>query len=190
MLHGHDWKTWAVALAAMGCAGCQAPIHKDYDGADSAKLRVVLNDPKRYFLWASLIAPSTCKQVEVLWPLGGDNKPDPARVGMLDPKPVDNSNSETRIPARKTILRFSSLATVDAIDVLFAMTPTTQADIRARTPSKCPVAEFEVESEQQYEIDITVGPQRCEVAVYQLSEGQGNVDRHPVAFTESACPAK
>jgi hypothetical protein len=188
--HGHNWKTWVLGIVAIGCAGCGAPLHKDYAEADSAKLRVVLNDPKGYFLWASVIAPSSCKQVEVLWPLGGDNKPDPARVGMLDPKPVDNSNSETRIPARKTILRFSSLATVDAVDVLFAMTPTTQAEIRARTPSKCPVAEFEAESGQQYEIEVTVGPQRCDVAVYQLSEAQGNLDRRPVALVDSACPAK
>src|SRR5262249_26888138 len=134
---------------------------------------------------------SSCKQVEVFRMMGGDSNPDATRIGMLDEKPIDNGNMETHIPAApKTTLRFSALPIVDAADVLFAMTPSTQAEVRARQTSKCPVAAFDAESGKQYEIDVAVGPQRCEIAVYELSAAMGELDRHQITFQESACPAK
>lgn len=192
MLNTRNLKVWGALLVTMSCVGCGGvPVYTDYAGPDAAKLRIALNDPKHYFLWTSFVDLSTCKASAFLKSLGGDSGADTARIGMLDEKPIDNGNVERHVQGgQNTTMQFSSLAVSGVGDVLLGLTPDKQSEVRDRTPSKCPMVTFPMNGGQQYEVDVAVGPQKCEVAVYELSISEGELKRSRMEFIVQGCPPK
>jgi hypothetical protein len=179
--------TTAMLLAACSVVRNAAPAYREPpQGAPVAKLRVVNLHPYAYYADIAVFDSASCFATANLGMTGGNSR-DAERIGMLDDKPVSPSTLERAVRADEPLVigPRAVFPTVTNVELMHALIPTTQNDVRARQAGVCKVPAFVPKAGEQYEVQVDLTPGRCTVTPYHLAGSDGAVTREPVATQDS-----
>ena len=177
----------AIAGVAMTLAACSvmpetAPKYVEPPKtAPSAKVRVVNTHPFAYYADIAVFDSPTCFTKANLGMTGG-NSHDEERIGMLDDKAVSAASLERFVPAGEPLVLGprAVFPTVTTTEIMHALMPETQADMRGRQAGVCKVPRFVPKAGEQYEVVVELTPAHCSVTPYRLVADGDAVKREPV----------
>jgi hypothetical protein len=149
--------------------------------AAAAKVRVVNLHPYAYYADIALFDSPSCFTRANLGMTGGDSR-DTERIGMLDDKPVSASTLERYVRADEELVigPRAVFPTVTGSEVMHALMPDTQNEVRARQAGVCKVPSFIPRVGEQYEVQVDLTPARCTVTPFHLVADNGAVRREPI----------
>lgn len=168
----------AGCFAVIGCA--QIPPYTDAVGENTAKLRLVMEEPIISDLFLRSVDVESCEPKEgFLWLSGGAKRLYIKKVGMLDSKPPQEGILEFVIPAGKAIaaVPVMHVAKLNAGEILLATGIIMQQHIIDMQPGICDSPAFRPEAGAEYEISYKVKPGECITTIYKLDENAGKVLR-------------
>jgi hypothetical protein len=177
----------AAMLAACAVVPNAAPKYREPPkGVATAKVRVVNLHPDAYYADIAVFDSPACFTTANLGMTGGNSR-DAERIGMLDDKPVSPSTLERAVRADEPLVigPRAVFPTVTNVELMHALIPTTQNDVRARQAGVCKVPAFVPKAGEQYEVQVDLTPGRCTVTPYHLAGSDGAVTREPVATQDS-----
>jgi hypothetical protein len=167
-------------IACLPLSACYSLPEYQAARGQGANLRVVLTDPKNFFAYPYSADPANCKAVALLPHLGGDNSPDPVRVGMPEERKVGNDHFERRIAANETSHWAINVLRVPSI--VGGRPYTSAAQYAAEAPTVCPLVSFQPQPNANYEMVIELGVAKCDISVYSISTApSGSIIRTEVA---------
>ena len=177
----------AAWLAACSAVPSVAPKYREPPkDAPSAKLRVVNLRPYAYYADIAVFDSPACMTKANLGMTGGNSR-DAERIGMLDDKPVSPATLERYVRAEEALVLGprAVFPTVSSTEIMHALQPDTQNEVRARQAGVCKVPSFVPKAGEQYEVEVDLTPARCTVTPYRLVGADGAVRREPVETQES-----
>jgi hypothetical protein len=174
-------------LAACSAVPNTAPKYREPPkDAPSAKLRVVNLRPYAYYADIAVFDSPSCTTKANLGMTGGNSR-DAERIGMLADKPVSPATLERYVRADEALVLGprAVFPTVSNTELMHALQPDTQNEVRARQAGVCKVPSFVPKAGEQYEVEVDLTPARCTVTPYRLVGADGAVRREPVEAQES-----
>ncbi len=177
----------AAMLAACSVVPNTAPKYREPPkGAAAAKVRVVNLHPYAYYADIAVFDSPSCFATANLGMTGGNSR-DAERIGMLDDKPVSPATLERYVRAEEALVLGprAVFPTVSSTEIMHALQPDTQNEVRARQAGVCKVPSFVPKAGEQYEVEVDLTPARCTVTPYRLVGADGAVRREPVETQES-----
>lgn len=181
----------ALALAALlgGCAVVpnRAPKYVEPPkGVAAAKVRVLNVHPQAYYADIAVFDAPACITTANLGMTGGSSH-DAERIGMLGDKPVSAATLERFVRADELLVLGprAVFPTVTNTELMNALLPGVQDEVRARQAGVCKVPAFVPKAGEQYEIEVDLTPARCTVTPYHLVGADGAFKREPVEATVS-----
>ncbi len=180
-------KTLALAGIASALGACSvmpetAPKYVEPPkSAPSAKLRVVNTRPFAYYADIAVFDSPSCVTKANLGMTGG-NSHDEERIAMLGSKPVSAATLERFVPAGEPLVigPRAVFPTVSTSEIMNALRPDTQNDVRARSAGVCKVPGFVPKAGEQYEVVVDLTPAHCSVTPLHLVADGDTVKREPV----------
>ncbi len=176
----------ALAAAAMstacGVMPSGAPTYVEPpQGVASAKVRIVNTHPDVYYADIAVFDSPTCFTKASLGMTGGNSR-DQERVGMLDDRLVSSATLERYVRADEPLVigPRAVFPTVTSLEVMNALLPEVQSDVRARQAGVCRMPTFTPKAGEQYEVEVDLRPARCTVTPFHLVGAEGAVRREPV----------
>ena len=147
----------------------------------SAKVRVVNLHPFAYYADIAVFDSPTCFTRANLGMTGG-NSNDGVRIGMLDDKPASAATIERHVRADEPLVigPRAVFPVVTSSEIVHALMPDTQNEVRARQAGVCKLPSFVPKLNEQYEVVVDLTPAHCTVTPYRLVGAEGAVRREPV----------
>jgi hypothetical protein len=171
--------TLSLAVLVGACASSTAPTYVEPPVSDaSAKVRVVNTRPYAYYADIAIFDSIACFDRANIGTTGGTTKDD-ARIGMLGEAPPSSSSIERHVRAGEPLVigPRAVYPTASVTDILHAMMPLAQEQMRARQAGVCKIPTFTPKANEQYEVLIDLSPARCTITPYRLVESNGTVQR-------------
>ena len=178
-------KTLFLLGAIFSVAACVTiPQYKQPVDANTASVRFLHNNPGAYYTILAEYDGDACKHKSNIGWLGDDSNVDTLRIGMLDSEPPSSATLERKVIAGQPLIAGPRQVFPSASvgDVLFALTPSKQEEIRGRFTGACRLPVFTPQAGKEYEVAMIFEPDNCVITPYQLvKEKDGSVARKQVA---------
>jgi hypothetical protein len=174
----------AISVMVVACSVLPnaAPKYVEPPAATgSAKVRVVNLHPFAYYADIAIFDSPTCFTKANLGMTGGNSR-DRVRIGMLDDKPVSAATIERHVRADEPLVigPRAVFPVVTSSEIMHALMPDTQNEVRARQAGVCKIPSFVPRLNEQYEVVVDLTPARCTVTPYHLVGDDGAVKREEV----------
>lgn len=177
-----------LSLSFSGCV-TRLPYTPPTSGK-TAYLRVIAKDSADYFAWTKHIS-NTCSQESPNFPtLGAEDQTDTVTVGFPDSSTPNWDHFERVIPSDQAFkISVYTLKRVSFGDGIFVFAPGGAETIRSKAWSCHVEASFVPKQSTYYEMIYDFSPEKCNIAVNEISNQGQPIARSPVQTTvqQSTC---